>query len=122
MSTITIERQWQCRSCVRQFDSKGKHDAHHRKEHQKIVTTHFRGYQQQRIIRSTTKKFDCLCGKKFSHIQSLQHHCKTCEGGIFTAESADDGSHHEEGMCQNTEHCDVKKGVISACELMTFQR
>jgi hypothetical protein len=87
MSTMIIERQWQCRSRDQQFDSKGKRDAHHRKE---PVTTHSGAHQQQRTIRSTTKKFDCPSGKKFSLVQSLQRHCKTCQGGIFKVETADD--------------------------------
>ena len=118
---MVIERQWQCRSCDQQFDSKGKRDAHHRKEHQKLVTTHSGAHQKQRIMRSTIKKFDCPCGKKFSHVQSLQRHCKTCPGGIFTVETADDSSQHEEGMYQSTKRWHVRKHLISACELRRFR-
>ena len=32
-------KTWDCRSCELQFNSKGKWDAHHRKNHQKLAIT-----------------------------------------------------------------------------------
>lgn len=98
MSTIITQYQWQYRSCDQQFDGKDKRDAHHRKEHQNFVTVKTMDHQQQRIMRSIIKKFDCLCGKKFSHVQSLQHHFKTCKDGIFAIE--DESSNHDEDTHQ----------------------
>jgi hypothetical protein len=103
MSAIIAQHRWLCRSCDEQFDSKGKRDAHHRKKHQTIVIAKSVSHQQYRIVRSTTQKFDCSCGREFSHVQSLQRHTKSCNGWILAVESVNDNSEHEEGTCKSTE-------------------
>jgi len=101
MSDIVLEAQWQCRNCERVFDTRGKRDAHQRKEHQKIVTTYDQSNQRTRSERSiTSKDFFCSCGKTFSHTQSFQRHAKSCNrSGLFVGGEnvGDRDSHEDEG-------------------------
>jgi hypothetical protein len=79
MSDIVVDAQWKCRNCDEEFDTRGRRDAHQRREHQRFVTTHNQGNQQTTFQRSTTSNdFRCSCGKIFSYSQSLQRHVKTC--------------------------------------------
>ena len=99
MSDIVDVDQWQCRSCDRVFDTRGMRDYHHRKEHQQFVTTHGQSQQPVKIGRSTSKVFSCPCGKKFSYVQGLQRHTKSCTGTLPTvlSDSEDDHTHEAGG-------------------------
>jgi len=100
---LQIEKTWQCRSCIQQFDSKGKRDAHHRKEHQKLVTINV-SHEKQSIEKSTKGDFICSCGKAFLHAQSLQRHSKSCIGPILMDEDDLESVEHGE---RNTPSPDV---------------
>ena len=95
-----IEKTWQCRSCIQQFDSKGKRDAHHRKEHQKLVTINV-SHEKQSIEKSTKGDFICSCGKAFLYAQSLQRHCKSCIDSILMNEDDLESIEHEERNASN---------------------
>ena len=73
------ENIWYCRSCGLQFESKGKRDAHHRKQHQKLTIAGCAGQKKLCVKRTAAGKFGCSCGKEFLHVQSLQRHCKRCK-------------------------------------------
>ena len=92
---LQIEKTWQCRSCIQQFESKGKRDAHHRKEHQKLVTINV-SHEKQSIEKSTKGDFICSCGKVFLHVQSLQRHSKGCIDRILMDEDDFESIQYEE--------------------------
>jgi hypothetical protein len=73
---------WKCRSCPRIFETVGKRDAHHRSEHQSVLSSIKGG-----IYRSLTGKFVCLCGKAYQQAQGLKRHQKKCKVAIHEVES-----------------------------------
>jgi len=99
---LQIEMTWQCRSCIQQFDSKGKRDAHHRKEHQKLVTINVL-HEKQSIEKSTKGDFACSCGRAFWHAQSLQRHSKGCIDPILMDEDDLESIQHEERNAPNSD-------------------
>src|SRR5271154_4208428 len=100
---LQIEKTWQCRSCIQQFDSKGKRDAHHRKEHQKLVTINV-SHEKQSIEKSTKGDFIYSYEKAFLHAQSLQRHFKSCIESILMNEDDLESVKYEE---RNTPNPDV---------------
>jgi len=97
---------WQCRGCERQFETRGKRDAHTRKEHQK-VTTNINGMRgNDGTMRRDGEKFRCKCGKEFLHPSSLQRHSKRCNHFMFTIDNED------ENMVENNTNQD--EGILGA--------
>ena len=122
MSIVIAQCQWQCRSCDKQFDTRGKRDAHHRKEHQREIPKIGMMVESQGTKRGEGEKFPCRCGKDFWHAWSWQRHRKSCNALILTAEMADESPEQGQGMYQSPKRWQAKKVAISACELILFWR
>jgi hypothetical protein len=96
MSDVIVDTQWQCRNCVRVFDTRGMRDSHQRREHQK----HANPNQQATILRSATSNtFNCPCGKEFTYAHSLQRHTKSCNGTMLMLDLSEEDDDPHEGMC-----------------------
>jgi len=63
-----------CVHCGAAFDTKGKYDAHYRREHQNKVRTS----ETNTVVRAENDRFKCMCGKEYDVYQSLVRHQKTC--------------------------------------------
>lgn len=112
MSDIIDHNQWQCRSCERDFDTRGKRDAHHRKEHQK-VTANFDGMIENNVVtRNEGGKFSCQCGKEFWRLYSLQRHSKSCSAPMSTVGFEGDNVNEDEGTSHQSRRTQLRS-VIS---------
>jgi hypothetical protein len=78
--------KWHCRSCSKAFATRGIRDAHHRREHQRVLITEASGVQRQ-VERTVDGKFECICGKVYSRGQGLNRHQSKCGGVIDALES-----------------------------------
>jgi len=63
-----------CKHCGVAFDTRGKYDAHYRREHQKKVRTS----EANTVVRAENDRFKCVCGKEYDVYQSLVRHQRTC--------------------------------------------
>jgi len=63
-----------CIHCGAAFNTKGKYDAHYRREHQKKVRTS----EANTVVRAENNRFKCMCGKEYDVYQSLVRHQRTC--------------------------------------------
>jgi len=63
-----------CKHCGVAFDTRGKYDAHYRREHQKKVRTS----EANTVVRAENDRFKCMCGKEYDIYQSLVRHQRTC--------------------------------------------
>ncbi len=97
MSNIIDDNQWQCRRCERNFDTRGKRDAHHRKEHQKVTTNIDGMTENNGVTRNEGEKFSCQCGKGFWRLYSLQRHSKSCSAPMLTVGIDGDHANEDEG-------------------------
>src|SRR5271154_6479331 len=100
-SELLNVKKWNCSHCTRNFDSRGKRDAHTRKEHQKLCHTLDLSDQSKSVQRSEEGKFVCSCGKGFWRAQSLQRHSKGCIDSIWTVEDDLESIQREERNASN---------------------
>jgi hypothetical protein len=98
MATIENQEQWKCRSCGQGFETKGRRDSHHRREHQRASLGDGRRDREQGIRGIGEAKFECSCGKKFGYASSLKRHRQGCYSAIAMIEGEENGSEYEEGM------------------------
>jgi len=63
-----------CVHCGAAFDTKGKYQAHYRREHQNKVRTS----EANTVVRAENDRFKCVCGKEYDVYQSLVRHQRTC--------------------------------------------
>jgi hypothetical protein len=64
-----------CKHCGAEFNTKGKYNAHYRRNHQNKM-----GREEANIItRENNKKFKCICNKEYDLYQSLKRHQQSCE-------------------------------------------
>jgi len=105
MQSTNNQHEWKCRTCQRQFDTRGKRDAHHRKEHQKAVGNVNVATENNSTTKNAGEKFSCPCGKEFLHPWSLQRHSKGCNAPMLTVGHDDDNSHEDEGTLMQHSNC-----------------
>ena len=98
MATVENQEQWKCRSCGQRFETRGKRDAHHRREHQGVSVGVTEASGNGGMERAVGEKFVCFCGIKFWHAWSLKRHRQGCYAAIAMTEGGENGSEHEEGM------------------------
>jgi hypothetical protein len=64
-----------CKYCGAGFDTRGRYDAHYRREHQNKV-----GRAEANTARQTDdRKFQCVCSREYARYQSLKRHQEHCE-------------------------------------------
>jgi hypothetical protein len=86
--------QWNCKTCGEEFNTKGKRDHHHRKEHRNSANEGPAGSFDTSVHRSEGGKFMCECKRGYESIQSLRRHKKTCTAQILM----DDDENSMDGM------------------------
>lgn len=74
---LGIGMEWHCRSCTQVFDTRGKRDNHHRREHQNVTIVD-RGLRKQ-LERSRNGKFECICRNMYLTVGALTKHRKKCK-------------------------------------------
>jgi uncharacterized Zn-finger protein len=90
-----------CKHCGAEFNTKGKYNAHYRRDHQNKM-----GTEDLNITRrADNKKFKCVCDKEYDLYQSLKRHQQSCltwqnremtsERVELSSESEDEGSNQE---------------------------
>ena len=60
------------------FESKGKRDSHHRKEHQNRYTIPHCEALNSRTRDSNDGALTCVCGRRYQHARSLNRHRTSC--------------------------------------------
>jgi len=98
MATIENQEQWKCRSCAHSFDTRGRRDAHYKREHQREVSDIRGNTGNEGVRRAVGEKFECFCGIKFWHAWSLKRHRQGCYAAIAMIVGGENSSEHEEGM------------------------
>jgi len=98
MATIENQEQWKCRSCANSFDTRGRRDAHYKREHQRKVSGVRGNTRNEGVRRAEGEQFACICGKKFWHVFSLKRHEQRCYAAIAMIEGGENISEHEEGI------------------------
>jgi hypothetical protein len=74
-----IFSEWHCRSCTQVFNTRGKRDAHYRREHQIVTTVKTQSGGKNMIKRSENGNFKCVCGNNYMLATSLKRHQKGCD-------------------------------------------
>jgi len=80
-----------------QFYSRGKRDAHQRREHQRVSADDTRDHRNQVEGHRGQGKFVCPCGNTYKTKQSLGRHRMGCSEPIGMIEGFSESSQHEEG-------------------------
>ena len=75
--------QWICSSCGTGFETKGKRDSHHRKEHQNVSHIKPGDCLEHELRRSRHGKFICECRREYETGQALRKHKTRCIHGIL---------------------------------------
>jgi predicted SprT family Zn-dependent metalloprotease len=97
MPSTNDRQERQYRSCERHFDTRGKRDAHHGKEHQKVVANVNGVTESNGTSRNEGEKFSCQCGREFLHPWSRQHHSKKCTASMLMVSTDGDNSQQDDG-------------------------
>src|SRR5436190_16001496 len=90
--------QWICTSCGSGFETKGKRDSHHRKEHANRSTNPYSESLNNRTRGSNDGRLTCICGRVYKRAQSLNRHRTSCTEWIlmqrpeFTREQSPEGN------------------------------
>ena len=98
MATIENQEQFKCRSCDHSFDTRGRRDAHYKREHQREISAARGNHERQRTGRTEQGKFACTCGKEFWRAYSLRRHEQGCYAAIAVIEGGENSSEEEEGI------------------------
>lgn len=77
-SSQSSSPEWRCRSCIRVFDTRGKRDSHHRREHQASSTGQTTFGEKYTVTRRRDGDFRCVCGLGYKHSSSLKRHKTGC--------------------------------------------
>src|SRR5271169_1577882 len=75
--------QWICNSCGNCFETKGKRDVHHRKEHDKRSTILYFEGLTIRTRHTIDGKLSYVCGRYYQYVQSLNRHRTSCTQWIL---------------------------------------
>src|SRR4051794_17452236 len=97
MATIENQEQWKCRSCTNTFNTRGRRDAHYKREHQTETSAASRNYEKRSTGRTEQGKFVCTCGKNFWRAYSLRQHEQGCYAASAMIEGGGNSSVYEEG-------------------------
>jgi hypothetical protein len=63
-----------CKHCGAEFNTKGKYNAHYRRNHQNQMG----GAEANTMRQENNEKFKCICTKEYKVYQSLKRHQQSC--------------------------------------------
>ena len=88
---VTTENQggWKCHSCGQRFETRGKRDTRHRREHQGVDVGMTQAAGNERRGRATGDKFAYFCETKFWRTWSLKWHKQGCYAAIAMIEGGE---------------------------------
>ena len=82
-SKVMARSQWICNSCSSGFETRGKRDAHGRKEHPNRFANPHSEVLKIRTRYSNDGTLSCSCGRYYKYVQSLNRHKASCTKWIL---------------------------------------
>jgi hypothetical protein len=89
--------EWTCNSCGSGFETRGRRDSHHRKEHQNVLIERHGDSLRHELRRSRQGKFFCECKREYETSQALKKHRTRCTQAILEQHDENDQEHVIEG-------------------------
>jgi len=87
--------QWICKSCGIAFETRGKRDSHHRKEHRKRLA--ILPPDRLNSSHSSDSTCTCVCGRRYQRAQALNRHQASCTRWDLTEQGEIVREHYDEG-------------------------